>query len=112
MMLAGFWGDWGVIIALWSILIILFASSFRKDSKIQLFLVGLWRHSLPELDLFPSHEKGSALRRATNNWRTNLIGVPLVVVGYVTTRYLGSILHSMFTLPSWIVSAIMALMYL
>jgi hypothetical protein len=110
-MLAGFWADWGWIIAFGFIYVILLVSVIRTDSKIQLFLVGLWRGCLPELELFPSREKGPALRRATNNWRTNSIVVPIVVVGYVMTKYLGSSMHSMFALPRGIVSSIVALMW-
>ena len=51
MMLAGFWRDWGMFVGPVSLVIISIVIILGKDSKNQSFLVRLWRHCLPELDL-------------------------------------------------------------
>ena len=80
----------------------------RKRSSLH---VRLWRRWIPELDLFEPNESDRAFRRARGGWQPFLLGAPLAVGGYVTARYLESILHSMFTLPRLIVSSITTLLW-
>jgi len=69
----------------------------------------IWRW-FPELDLYPRDERGHALRRAGNNWKNTMIQVPIVLVGFITIKYFGSILQSSLSLSVWAASSIEGLM--
>ncbi len=116
MMLAGFWGDWGMFVAPVSFLIILIVIALGKDSKNRSFIVRLCRHCLPEVDLFESEDrKRRALRQAIGNSKTCYLWCLANMVSVFILFYILPILYAMFPLVQpidWIFKALICIGFL